>query len=187
MVAGVFVMVDVVLVDKHGEKVGLLEKYAAHRNPGFLHKAISVLLYRKTEGGTEVLLQRRSEKKPLWPLYWANTVCTHPLEGESNLDCAVRRTKEEVGIALDKTKLQELYRFYYQADYDDKMSEHELDVVVVGEWDGGWDLNQEEVDELKWVNLGRLLELLKNPKADESYAPWFLMIIKDSRIRDLLG
>ena len=178
-------MTQVVLTDKKGNKLGLMDKLNAHKNPGFLHRAISVVLYKRTAKGVEILLQKRAKSKPLWPLNWANTVCTHPLDGESNLDCAVRRLKEEVGIEMKKVQLPELYRFYYQADYSEEYSEHELDTVVVGEYGGGWNLNPEEAADARWISWQALkTEIREQP---DIFTPWFLMIIKNKAFRRELG
>jgi isopentenyl-diphosphate delta-isomerase len=177
-------MVDVVLVDKHGDKVGLLEKYAAHRNPGFLHKAISVVLYRKSVDGVEVLLQKRSDKKPLWPLYWADTCSTHQLDGESDEACAVRRLQFEMGITIEEAKLKTLYAYQYRVDYNDTLSEHELNSVVVGEYTGDYVLNMDEVKEAKWVKWDELTQAITiHP---EQYAPWFVLIFKDKRFTNYI-
>ena len=178
-------MVQVVLVDKHGQEVGVLEKSAAHRNPGFLHKAISVVLWRSSKqdpGLKEVLLQKRSEHKPLWPGFWANTVCTHPLPGESNLDCAVRRLPQEIGVTINKNSLKELFTFYYQADYDDEWSEHELDTVIVGQWDGQWKVNLQEVAECEWLSETDLYgDITNNP---DKYCPWFHLIMNHPVLKE---
>lgn len=177
-------MVDVVLVDKHGQEVGLLEKANAHRNPGFLHKAISVVLWRPAKQNPrqkEVLLQKRSESKPLWPHFWADTCSTHQLPGESDIDCAVRRLQEEMGIAINSNKLSVLYSYRYQADFDDFLSEHELNHVIVGEWDGNPKPDANEVEEVKWIDWNDLVgRVQSNPN---HYADWFVLMVNDKRLR----
>lgn len=163
-------MIEVVLVDKKGNKLGNLERLRAHQNPGKLHKAISVVLYRQSKRGVEVLLQKRARTKFLWPDYWANTVCTHPLPKESNLTCAVRRLEEEMGIVVKKKDLKELYTFYYQADYANGLSEHELDTVMVGKYAGEYKLNLKEVAEARWVEWKKLKNELK--QRPDIFAPW---------------
>lgn len=176
-------MVDVVLVDKHGQEVGLLEKANAHRNPGFLHKAISVVLWRPAKqhpGQKEVLLQKRSEHKPLWPGFWADTCSTHQLPGETDVDCAVRRLQEEMGIAINPNKLSVLYSYRYQADFDDFLSEHELNHVIVGEWNGESKPDANEAEEVKWL---RWDELVKDVHETPSkYADWFVLMVNDKRL-----
>ena len=43
-----------------------------------------------------LLIQKRSSQKKLWPLYWSNTCCSHPREGEDILDAAMRRLEDEL-------------------------------------------------------------------------------------------
>lgn len=189
------------MVDKSGNEWGEMERLAAHKRPGQLHKAISIVLYRHIEGPRskfqepnkksnskdqnskriEILMQKRAAAKPLWPGYWANTVCTHPLPGEQNLDCAVRRLKEEMGIEMEKEKLTVLYTFYYQADYNQELSEHEFDAVIMGEYKGDLKINPDEVSEARWIRLTELkMEMKDRPK---KYAPWPKYIFNDPRLK----
>lgn len=176
-------MEQVVLVDPDDNKVGLMDKLEAHKHVGRLHRAISILLYRRKNGNAEVLIQRRSGEKPLWPLFWSNTVCTHPRDQEGYLDCASRRLQEELGILLPASQLRKLYRFEYQADFDEIFSEHELDTVIVGEYSGPVSPNFEEVADIKWVGWSELGgDVTRQP---ERYTPWFLMMLGWNDIKRL--
>lgn len=174
----------VVLVDEKDKRFGVEEIFSAHKNPGKLHRAVSVVLWRDRNGKKEVLLQKRSEIKPLWPGYWANTCCTHPEDDESYLDCSVRRLKEEMGIRIVKSQLRELYRYKYQADYNSELSEHELDTVVVGNWDGEYEINRDEVAVANWVKWEWLIKDVE--KNMHLYTPWVRMIVTDKRVGDVL-
>lgn len=166
---------QVVLVDANDNQIGLLDILKAHQNPGFLHRAISILLWRQTSTGKQILMQKRSQYKPLWPLFWSNTVCTHPYEGEAYLDCAVRRLKEEIGVQMAQSDLQILYRFQYQADFSKELSEHELDTVIVGEYNGTTQLNNQEVVSLRWQDTSLIKkDVMENPG---QYTPWMKEII----------
>lgn len=173
-------MEQVVLVDKNDNKIGLMEKLAAHRGGGHLHRAVSVLLYRKKNGKTEVLLQQRGPAKPLWPFFWSNTVCTHPRDGEPSLACAVRRLKEEMGIEVLLDRLTFVTKLLYQAPYTRELSEHELDHVFVGEWDGLVVLNQQEAVAYQWKGWdGLVSDMQKNPSR---YTPWFKTLVLKKNI-----
>lgn len=177
-------MIQVVLVDKHGQELGMLEKHAAHRNPGFLHKAISVVLWRSSKQNPaqkEILLQKRSTSKPLWPQYWADTCSTHQLPQESDVDCAVRRLREEMGIEIAPKKLRVLYAYRYQADFNEQLSEHELNSVMVGEWDGEPRPDVNEVEEVKWIGWSELVDDVKASPA--RYADWFVLMVNDERLQ----
>jgi len=164
----------VVLVDIHDHAQGVVGKVEAHTGKGLLHRAISVLLYRPAGGRFEVLLQRRSAEKPLWPDVWSNTVCSHPRVGESPRACAVRRLREEMGIHIAPGALVHVFTFRYRATYRRGQAEHELDHVFVGEWTGNPVVNAHEVSEFHWEPWdGVLRDMVRIP---ESYAPWFRLM-----------
>ena len=68
--------VKVVLIDKSDNVIGYKEKFAAHKNPVPLHRAISVVIF--SPDRKKMLIQKRAETKPTWPLFWSNTVCSLP-------------------------------------------------------------------------------------------------------------
>ncbi len=168
-------MVEVVLVDKKDRIKGYKEKYAAHRNPIPLHRAISVVILSKDK--KKMLLQKRPALKPTWPLFWSNTCCTHPFKDESYKDAAQRRLKEEMGF---RVPLTEKFKFIYEAKYDDTWGEHELDAVFIGYFDGEIKPNPDEVVDYKWMEIGKLIkDIEKNP---DIYSPWFKIILKKLKI-----
>ena len=171
---------QVVLVDKNGNKLGLMDKLEAHHGNGTLHRAISVVLYRLRNGKKELLLQQRSKGKPLWPLFWTNTVCTHPRDGESYKTCAVRRLKEEMGIVLKEKSLSFVFRILYQATYNKELSEYELDSVFLGKWDGEYHLVLDEAADARWADWHAVTsDVKKNPNR---YTPWFQKIMHQKEI-----
>lgn len=163
-------MVKVVLVDEKDNVVGLEDKVKAHKNPVPLHRAISVLIYSKDR--KKMLLQKRAKGKPTWPLFWSNTTCTHPLEGESYKDAAIRRLKEEMGI---ETELSEILKFTYKDEFDETWGEHEYDVVFEGTYDGLIDPDPEEAADHKWMDTVELKRDIKS--SPDSYTPWFKIIM----------
>lgn len=168
-------MEHVVLVDKSDKKIGLMEKLAAHRDGGHLHRAVSVILYRKKNGNTQILLQQRGRAKPLWPFYWSNTVCTHPKDEEAPIACAVRRLKEEMGIVVPANQLKFMNSLLYRAKYNEELSEYEFDHVFIGEWDGAMRPNIEEVVAYEWKRRDDLAsDMQKNPSR---YTPWFKTLV----------
>ena len=88
---------------------------------------------------------------------WTNTCCSHPQPGESVLEAGVSRLKEELGI--ENINLKDVGSFIYQADFDNGLSEHELDHVLVGICDENINinLNPEEVADIKWCDLSDLI------------------------------
>jgi isopentenyl-diphosphate Delta-isomerase len=155
---------QLILVDRAGHVVGYADKASAHDGPGKLHRAFSVFLF--NEAG-ELLLQQRSADKRLWPLYWSNSVCSHPRRGEETPAAAVRRVREELGLAPSLTYL---YEFIYQAAFEDAGSEHELCAVFVGRADGEPRVNEREIAAWRFVAPEALdRELAASPT---SFTPW---------------
>lgn len=161
---------QVVLVNRNDEVLGLMEKQQAHIN-GLLHRAFSVFLF--NEKG-EMLLQKRASEKYHSPGQWTNAVCSHPRNGETYLESANRRLKEELGIA---TELSEKFHFIYKADVGGNLWEHELDHVFTGNFDGEFHLNKEEVSEIRYISMENLdKEITENP---EHFTEWFKIILKE--------
>ncbi len=160
----------VVLVSPEDKVLGLMEKQQAHIN-GLLHRAFSVFLFNDEK---EILLQKRASKKYHSPNQWTNAVCSHPREGESYLDGALRRVNEELGITVE---LEEKFSFIYKADVGSGLWEHELDHVFVGTYNDTFNLNKDEVEEVRYISMETLdKELNEHP---ESFTEWFKIILKE--------
>lgn len=159
----------VILVNEKDEPVGLMAKMEAHEK-ALLHRAFSVFVM--NEKG-ETMLQQRAGDKYHSPLLWTNTCCSHQRQGESNIQAGKRRLMEEMGFT---TELRELFSFIYKAPFDNGLTEHELDHVMMGFYEGEPDINPEEVADWKWM----LPEDIKKDIAEnpDSYTAWFKIIFE---------
>ncbi|MEI6748606.1 MAG: isopentenyl-diphosphate Delta-isomerase [Bacteroidales bacterium] len=157
-------MEKVILVDEADNVVGEMEKMEAHRK-GVLHRAFSVFVLDSTN---RLLLQRRALGKYHSPGLWTNTCCSHPRAGESVLQAAHRRLYEEMGFDCP---LDSVFSFIYRAKFDNGLTEHELDHVLIGFSDEIPQLNFEEVHEYKSMSLTEVAaDIRANP---EEYTVWF--------------
>ena len=165
-----FMEEKVVLVNEKDEILGLMEKMQAHEN-GILHRAFSVFLF-NSKG--EMLLQKRAAEKYHSPNQWTNACCSHPRVDETYEQAAHRRIKEELGIDCH---LEEKFWFIYKADVGQNLWEHELDHVFVGNYEGEFNLNKEEIAEVRYISLENLnIELENNP---ENFTEWFKIILEE--------
>lgn len=156
---------SVVLVDHADRALGTMEKLAAHQQ-GKLHRALSVVL-RSPDG--KLLLQRRAAGKYHSGGTWTNTCCSHPRPGESPRAAAVRRLREEMGIALDT--LAPLFTTVYRAPVGPGLTEHEFVHVFGAVWDGPIHPDPAEVDGHAWIAADDLrADLAANP---DRYSVWF--------------
>ncbi len=160
-------MEKVILVDENDNEVGTMEKMEAHRKSA-LHRAISVFI---VNSNGEWLLQRRAQSKYHSPGLWTNTCCSHPFPGETNLDAAWRRLKEEMGM---ETGLKKIFHFIYKAELDNSLTEHELDHVFIGTTDQIPIINIGEVSDWKYISFNELSADMKNNP--ENYTYWFIKI-----------
>lgn len=167
---GIFVIMEeekVVLVDLHDQQFGIMGKMEAHEK-AVLHRAFSIFILNSNK---ELLLQQRAFSKYHSPGLWTNTCCSHQREGESNLEAGNRRMMEEMGMTVP---LQELFTFIYKASFENGLTEHELDHVMLGFSDEDPNINIDEVASFKWMSLEALKkDLVKNPN---DYTVWFAII-----------
>ncbi len=164
---------SLILVDDDDREIGICSKAACHEGDGLLHRAFSVFLFNRAG---ELLIQQRSEHKPLWPMYWANSCCSHPRESESVVDAGRRRVREELHVECD---LRFLYRFKYQARFENLGAEHELCHVFAGIIEGEVSAHPEEIAATRFINPDELTaEIADDPGR---FAPW--LILEWERIR----
>jgi len=160
----------VILVNERDEQLGLMPKMEAHEK-GLLHRAFSVFLF-NPEG--ELLLQQRALGKYHSPGLWTNTCCSHQRHGETSLEAGKRRLMEEMGIDCE---LQEAFSFIYKASFENGLTEHELDHVLVGTFAGDPKPDPKEVEEFKWLSIDELkVDMERHP---ENYTAWFKIIFKE--------
>jgi isopentenyl-diphosphate delta-isomerase len=162
---------ELILVDENDSPVGYAPKLAAHQNGGKLHRAFSVFIF---NAAGEMLLQRRAATKYHFGGLWTNACCSHPRRGQSTIDAAHQRLREELGF---DTELREVFSFTYRAtDPASGLTEHEFDHVFIGRFGGAPAPNAGEVDDWKWIATGALLaDLRARPSA---YTPWFALVVE---------
>ena len=161
---------QVILVNEKDEPIGLMGKMEAHEK-GLLHRAFSVFVFNSKQ---EVLLQQRAACKYHSPNLWTNTCCSHPRAGETNQQAGERRLQEEMGLQVP---LQEVFSFIYKAPFDNGLTEHEYDHVLIGYSDAQPQINREEVASWKWLSLEAIKEDIL--QAPERYTAWFKIIFEE--------
>jgi isopentenyl-diphosphate delta-isomerase len=158
---------QVILVNESDEQVGLMEKIEAHEK-ALLHRAFSVFV---VNSRNEILLQQRALSKYHSPGLWTNTCCSHQREGESNIDAGMRRLQEEMGFTTD---LKELFSFIYVAPFDNGLTEHEFDHVLLGHFNEDPEPNPAEVADFKWM---KAVDIKTDIEAHpDRYTEWFKII-----------
>lgn len=157
----------VILVDTNDTPLGIMPKMEAHEK-AVLHRAFSVFILNSKN---ELLLQQRAFNKYHSPGLWTNTCCSHQREGETNIEAGNRRLFEEMGI---KSELSELFSFIYKAPFDNGLTEHELDHVLLGYSNEDPSINPEEVSNWKWMDIDAIQQDCE--QRPNVYTVWFRII-----------
>jgi isopentenyl-diphosphate delta-isomerase len=153
----------VILVDAGDAAIGTVGKLEAHMR-GALHRAFSVFV---VNSSSQVLLQRRALGKYHGGGLWSNSCCGHPRPGEATEDAARRRLQEEMGIDCP---VEPVFSFTYRAEMPGGLTEHEIDHVFVGQFDGDPLPDPREVGEWEWVPAAAIrADIVAHPAA---YTPW---------------
>jgi isopentenyl-diphosphate delta-isomerase len=160
---------QVILVNENDEQIGLMPKMEAHEK-AVLHRAFSVFIFNSYN---ELMLQQRAAHKYHSPLLWTNTCCSHQRDGETNIEAGTRRLQEEMGFT---TSLKETTSFIYKAPFDNGLTEHELDHIMIGYYEQAPVINPDEVEDWKWMPLEDVrTDIAAQP---ELYTAWFKIIFE---------
>ena len=160
----------VILVDTNDNPIGLMNKLEAHEK-AVLHRAFSVFILNDKN---ELMLQQRAHLKYHSPLLWTNTCCSHQRENETNIQAGTRRLREEMGF---ETELKEMFHFIYKAPFDNGLTEHELDHVMLGNYNDTPFINKDEVESWKWMKIEDVKnDMIVNP---DLYTVWFKIIFEE--------
>ena len=139
--------------DFNGERIGNGLVPGECYKTGFkLAGGAAVMLYRVRDKEIEFLFQHRSKSLRGNPDKWDVSAGGHINVGESKLDTMVRETREEIGISLDRSKL-EFSDTYIRGDI--------LINLYFYDWtdkEDSFSFDDKEVEEVLWVKEGDLEE-----------------------------
>jgi isopentenyl-diphosphate delta-isomerase len=158
---------QLILVDADDRDAGFLSKAQCHDGAGIMHRAFSVFLFNVAG---ELLVQKRSDSKRLWPGYWSNTCCSHPRRGETLRIATSRRLHDELNV---ESTLEFVYKFSYQARFDASGAENELCHVFLGRVDDDVRPNELEIAAIRYVSPAVLQQEFVD--AADTFTPWFKM------------
>ena len=163
---------QVILVDKHDNKLGVMYKDEVHCNNTPLHRGFSIFIFNDKN---QLLIQKRSNKKKVYPLIWSNSCCGHPKPAnslndndESYENAALRRCKFELGIDNLKN-IKVIATFIYNCKTNNIM-ENEVCGIMTAKYSGGLNINIQEVADIKWIEWERWVEVINS--YPDRYSPW---------------
>lgn len=140
----------VVLLDPRGRAVGTTAKAGVHHNDTPLHLAFSCYV---VDPLGRLLVTRRALGKTVFPGLWTNTLCGHPMPGESLVEALRRRALGELGMRLGRRQVDlVLPEFGYRAEMDGVV-EHEMCPVLLARVEEEPRLcpDEREVEDTAWM------------------------------------
>lgn len=132
------------VVDEHNQVIGSMPDTRLRDSPQERVRAVVVLI---TTPDNQLLIQKRSKKKYIYPQYWDNSVGGMVEAHQTEIDCALQELDEEVGLQLSEQNItfhsinyikhqfnEYVYYYHYQTEKFTPQT--------------NW-----EVSETKWVSL----------------------------------
>lgn len=152
-------LIDV--LNEKGAYTGKIETREICYKEGLWHKAVAVFIVNSKD---QVLLQKRSANKKMWPSMWDITAGGHVIAGEFGFQTIIREVKEELGIDLDKNDMTFIGSAVSSNIKGENISNlfNEFYIVNKDVDETKLKLQEEEVSEVKWVDKNEIIERIKN-------------------------
>lgn len=162
------------LVDLYNEDripLGKVAERYAPREEGAFRAVVHVCIFNRKG---EMLIQRRTMEKVIWPGRWDVSAAGGVDAGESSRQAAEREVREELGYPLDLTGIRASMTVNFDAGFDDFfLVEQEVDLTTLH-------LQPEEVSEVRWASCEEVLTLVDRG-AFCCYPKSFLQFLFDMR------
>lgn len=145
------------IVDDNDNPIGAVTTEEAHLH-GYIQRLSRIMV--EDENGN-ILLQKRSASKGLYPNRWDNSAAGHVDDGETYKQAAFREMQEEIGI--NEAKLQKIGYYYtsFTADWR-KLNQFQTIYKTALPHEINFHLEADEVSEVRWFTKDELINLFKN-------------------------
>lgn len=149
------------VLNEKGEYTERVESREKCHKDGLWHKAVVVFIINSKN---QVLLQKRSANKKMWPNMWDITAGGHVLAGEFGFQSIMRECKEELGIELTKNDITFIGATTSTNLKGDIVNNHFNEYYIANKEidETKLILQKEEVSEVKWIDKDEIIEKIKN-------------------------
>lgn len=149
------------VLDETGKFTGEIKTRENCHKSGLWHKAVVVFII-NSKG--QVLLQKRSANKKLWPNMWDITAGGHVLAGEFGFQAIIRETKEELGIDLNQKDMIFIGSAISKNVKGDIINNHFNEYYIANKDidETKLKLQEEEVSQVKWIDKDEIIRRIKN-------------------------
>lgn len=159
------------LYDENRVPLGRVAERHAKKAPGEYRVVVHVCIFNSLG---QLLIQRRSPEKTIWPELWDVSIGGGVDAGETSRQGAEREVLEELGYDLDLTGLRPAVTVNFEGGFDDFfVVTRDLDLRDLR-------LQREEVSDVRWVTLKESLDMLDRG-AFIPYPPSFLRFLFEAR------
>ena len=159
------------LYDENRVPLGRVAERHAKKAPGEYRMVVHVCVLNSLG---QMLIQRRSPEKTIWPKLWDVSVGGGVDAGETSRQGAEREVLEELGYDLDLTGLRPAVTVNFEGGFDDFfVVTRDLDLRDLR-------LQKEEVSDVRWVTLEEAMAMLDRG-AFIPYPPSFLQFLFEAR------
>ena len=149
------------VLNEFGEFTGKIATREECHERGLWHRAIYGFVFNH-EG--DVLLQKRSANKKLWPNLWDITAGGHVLAGEFGTQALIREIKEELGIDVVEDEVKYLVGSTSVNIKGNIINKHfnECYIVMKDIDISKIKLQEEEVSDIRWFTKEEILNRINN-------------------------
>lgn len=149
------------VLNENGEFAGKIATREECHEKGLWHRAVYSFVF--NENG-DVLLQKRSTNKKLWPNLWDITAGGHVLAGEFGKTALIREIKEELGIEAKENEVNYLVGSISTNSKGSIINKHfnECYIVTKNVKISDIKLQKEEVSDIRWFTKQEILDRINN-------------------------
>ena len=152
------------IVDTNDQVIGKASREDIYANR-HTHRIVHAFIF---NSAGRMALQLRSRNSPFCPLHWSTTVGGHVQSSETYEEAALRECEEEIGAVIPLTFLAK--DFYTAPNRPDKFL-----TTFKAVYDGPLEPNPEEVEEIRYFEMGTIRDMVKN---GEKFHPELLFLLK---------
>lgn len=149
------------VLDDKGNYTERIETRENCHQYGLWHKAVAIFVINSKN---QVLLQRRSPNKKMWPNMLDMTAGGHVLSGEFGYQAVIRETKEELGIEFDKTDITFIGSAISCNIKGNIINKHFNEYYIVNKDidETKLKLQKDEVSEVMWIDKDEIIKKIRN-------------------------
>lgn len=153
------------ILNEYGEFTDIIKTRKEVHEKGLWHRAVVLFIINDKN---EVLLQKRSATKKMWPNLWDITAGGHVLSGEFGYQALIREAKEEINLDLTKEELTFIGSTISKNNNNGLIDNHFNEFYIVRKNIDikNLTIDKEEVSDLKWISKEELLRKLNNNYED---------------------